>query len=339
MPRRALFAARGLLAGLVLVLTLAGCGAAPATSAPAALAATGGDGASAPTTMPATATPRPAAATATAPAPTATATTGASIPPPAAPPVAREAATVVRVIDGDTIQVRLADGRTDTVRYIGIDTPETVDPRTTVECFGAAATTKNTELVGGRAIQLEKDISERDKYDRLLRYVWVVGDDGATRSANEELVKWGFAAASSYPPDVRYQETFRGLQQAAQGQRLGLWGACRSAHDPLPTATALPPTTVPPTAVPPTPTPRAVAPPPTATAAPAKSAAPAGGFDPSRYIGQGNRYNCPDFASQAQAQAVLRADPRDPNGLDADNDGIACEGNRAPRDLVPVPHK
>lgn len=60
------------------------------------------------------------------------------------------------------------------------------------------------------------------------------------------------------------------------------------------------------------------------------------GFDPTRYVGQGDRYNCGDFASQAQAQAVLRADPTDPNRLDADRDGIACETNKAPFDRVPV---
>ncbi len=66
--------------------------------------------------------------------------------------------------------------------------------------------------------------------------------------------------------------------------------------------------------------------------------APAPGvFDPLRYIGQGDRYNCADFASQAQAQAVLRADPTDPNRLDTDRDGVACESNRAPFDRVPVP--
>ena len=69
-----------------------------------------------------------------------------------------------------------------------------------------------------------------------------------------------------------------------------------------------------------------------ATAAPTTVA----GFDPLRYIGQGDRYNCGDFVSQAQAQAVLRADPRDPNRLDADVDGIACESNRAPFDRTPV---
>jgi hypothetical protein len=66
------------------------------------------------------------------------------------------------------------------------------------------------------------------------------------------------------------------------------------------------------------------------------NAPPPAGFDPLRYIGQGDAYNCGDFASQAQAQAVLRADPRDPNGLDADNDGIACESNRSPFDRTPV---
>lgn len=74
-----------------------------------------------------------------------------------------------------------------------------------------------------------------------------------------------------------------------------------------------------------------------APVAPVATALPVSGFDPLRYIGQGDAYNCPDFASQAQAQAVLRADPRDPNGLDGDKDGIACEGNRSPKDLNPVP--
>ena len=74
-----------------------------------------------------------------------------------------------------------------------------------------------------------------------------------------------------------------------------------------------------------------------ATVAPVPTAPPAAGFSARAYIGQGDAYNCPDFASQAQAQAVLRADPRDPNRLDADNDGIACESNRDPKDRIPVP--
>ena len=72
------------------------------------------------------------------------------------------------------------------------------------------------------------------------------------------------------------------------------------------------------------------------TLAPVATALPVSGFNARNYIGHGDAYNCGDFASQAQAQAVLRADPRDPNRLDADNDGIACESNRNPKDLVPV---
>lgn len=322
---------------LLILALLAACDGAPTTPAAQGLAAQ----ANAAQRSAPTATTAPHATTvAPTVAPTATAASSAAPTEIPSAPSAREPATVVRVIDGDTIRVRLADGREDTVRYIGIDTPETVDPRTTVECFGEAASAKNAGLVAGRAVELEKDVSERDKYDRLLRYVWVAGDDGIMRHTNEELVKWGFAASTSYPPDVRYQRLFADLELAARVQRLGLWGQCSSAHAPLPTAVPPAPTAIP-TIAPPTATVRPAVPTaaprqPTATVAP-QPAAPTNGFDPRRYTGQGDRYNCADFASQAQAQAVLRADPRDPNRLDADKDGIACENNPAPRDLNPVP--
>lgn len=182
----------------------------------------------------------------------------------------REAATVVSVTDGDTIRVQFADGRVEPVRYIGIDTPETKDPRTTVECFGQEAAAKNSELVAGRTVALERDVSDRDKYQRLLRYVWVTGDDGVTRMANEELVKLGYAAASSYPPDVRYQERFRALEQAARDQRLGLWGTCPSPHSPI-------------AAPAPTPTPAPSSPPASGRAAPVNGTCPSG------YPVKGNR--------------------------------------------------
>ena len=86
-----------------------------------------------------------------------------------------------------------------------------------------------------------------------------------------------------------------------------------------------------------TPAPATSAPP---TLAPtAATVAPRTGFDASFYIGKGDAFNCPNFASQADAQAVLRADPTDPNRLDTDRDGIACESNRAPKDLVAVPRR
>lgn len=124
---------------------------------------------------------------------------------------------VARVIDGDTIEI--AGG--ERVRYIGIDTPETVDPRKPVQCFGVEASNKNKDLVGGETVRLEKDITDRDKYNRLLRYVWV----GET-FVNLELVKQGFAFSYSYPPDIKYQDQFLKAQEEAEENKRGLWDAC-----------------------------------------------------------------------------------------------------------------
>lgn len=131
--------------------------------------------------------------------------------------VATSEATVKRVVDGDTIE--LTDGRK--LRYIGIDTPETKDPRRPVGCFGKEASDKNKEIVEGKEARLEKDVSETDKYGRLLRYVWV-GD----LFVNEYLVKNGYAHASTYPPDVKYQDVFRQAEIYARDNRLGLWSSC-----------------------------------------------------------------------------------------------------------------
>lgn len=125
---------------------------------------------------------------------------------------------MTRVVDGDTIDVLIA-GTTYRVRYIGVDTPETVDPRTDVQCYGREASERNHRLVEGKTVLLEKDISEIDKYGRLLRYVWVDGE-----MVNAALVRDGYAMAISYPPDVKYQELFAGLQQQAREAGLGLWG-------------------------------------------------------------------------------------------------------------------
>ncbi len=124
---------------------------------------------------------------------------------------------VVKVIDGDTIDVNIG-GKTFTVRYIGVDTPETVHPSKPVEYFGQEASQKNRELVGGKIVRLEKDVSETDKYGRLLRYVWV-GD----MMVNAELVRLGYAQAISYPPDVKYQDLFLKLQAEARNNGRGLW--------------------------------------------------------------------------------------------------------------------
>ncbi len=100
-------------------------------------------------------------------------------------------AKVIRVIDGDTIKIE----GDKVIRYIGIDTPETVHPSKPVQCYGKEASDKNKELVEGKEVKLEKDVSETDKYGRLLRYIWL-GD----MLVNEYLVREGYAQSSTYPP-------------------------------------------------------------------------------------------------------------------------------------------
>jgi len=169
-------------------------------------------------------TPSPAA-----PAPTDTATAAITGSPTAS---ALQQALVVRVVDGDTIDI-LIGGETLRLRYIGVDTPETVDPRRPVGCFGKEASARNRELVDGKTVGLEKDVSETDRYGRLLRYVWLEG-----RMVNAQLVEEGYATASTYPPDVRHADLFANLQAQARQAGRGLWGACATPGAPSPTAAA-----------------------------------------------------------------------------------------------------
>lgn len=134
--------------------------------------------------------------------------------PTSTPAVAGVEARVVQVIDGDTIEVEL-QGQRHRVRYIGIDAPEDT---TTKEPFGAAATKKNRELVEGKTVLLEKDVSETDRYGRLLRYVWL-GD----LLVNAELVRLGYAQVTTYPPDVKYQDLLLDMQREAREAGRGLW--------------------------------------------------------------------------------------------------------------------
>ncbi|MBD3279343.1 MAG: hypothetical protein GF390_01375 [Candidatus Pacebacteria bacterium] len=129
-----------------------------------------------------------------------------------------EKVLVTEVIDGDTI--KLSDGRK--VRYIGIDTPETKDPRVGQECFGQEAAQHNQQLVENKVVYLEKDVNDTDRYGRLLRYVWLDG-----QMINQQLVVQGYAFASSYPPDVAYQKQLRLAEQQAREAGLGLWSACK----------------------------------------------------------------------------------------------------------------
>jgi micrococcal nuclease len=124
---------------------------------------------------------------------------------------------VVRVIDGDTIEIEM-DGQLYTVRYIGVDTPETKHPTKGVQPYGPEASERNRQLVEGRMVYLEKDVSETDRYGRLLRYVYV--DDAMV---NAVLVQEGYAQVATYPPDVRYVDDFLALQREAVDVGRGLW--------------------------------------------------------------------------------------------------------------------
>lgn len=141
-----------------------------------------------------------------------------SIESPAVQHANREVVTVTRVVDGDTIEI--TGGRK--LRYIGINTPESVDPRRPVQCFGKEASERNKELVLGKQVEIEKDVSETDKFGRLLRYVYL---DNVM--VNERLVQEGYAYASSYPPDVKYQDRFRAAQEKARVENKGLWASCQ----------------------------------------------------------------------------------------------------------------
>lgn len=133
---------------------------------------------------------------------------------------------VLKVIDGDTIQVYYHDKIT-SVRFIGIDTPETLDPRRPVGCFGKEASDETKRLLSDKTITLEKDVSETDKYDRILRYVYLPLDDGNSLFVNDYLVRQGFAHISTYPPDVKFDKRFLDAQKEARDNNRGLWSSCK----------------------------------------------------------------------------------------------------------------
>lgn len=145
---------------------------------------------------------------------------------PASTTATGQMARVERVVDGDTIIVRI-DGRSERLRYIGIDTPETVRPNSPVECFGPEASEENKRLVDGREVELVRDISDRDRFGRLLRYVYVRDlDTGERIFVNLRLVEAGYATVSTFPPDVAHVDEFRAGERAAREEGRGLWGSC-----------------------------------------------------------------------------------------------------------------
>jgi micrococcal nuclease len=129
---------------------------------------------------------------------------------------------VVRVVDGDTIRVRLGD-RTERVRYIGVDTPESVKPGTPVQCYAKRAAAANAALVAGQRVRLVGDVEHRDRYGRLLAYVYRAGDGAFV---NALLVRDGYARTLTIAPNVAHAAEFARLARTAREAGRGLWRAC-----------------------------------------------------------------------------------------------------------------
>ena len=244
-----------------------------------------------------------------------------------------EVGTVVDVTDGDTIKVDIG-GVIYPVRYIGIDTPEV---HSGVEWLGPEAEAANAALVAGQTVVLEKDVSETDRFGRLLRYVWIDAD-GGWLLVNLELLRLGVAQVTTFPPDVKYADTlYLEAQREARTSELGLWGTSPVVQTPAPVvrATAAPVVraTPAPVVVAATPVPF-VAPAPVVVVTPAPVvAAPApSGCEPSYPdicipIGVAD-INCPAMYAQGISMFRVRWDvPNpDPHGFDGEGDGWGCEG-------------
>lgn len=206
---------------------------------------------------------------------------------------------VADVIDGDTIKISI-DGKDETLRLIGLDTPETVDPRKPVQCFGKEASDKAKELLLGRQIRIESDVSQdtRDKYERLLMYVY--RDDGLFY--NKHMIEQGYAYEYTYEIAYKYQSEFKSAEISAKTNQRGLWAPTVCEEGATTTST----------------------PTPVSNPSSTSSTTTNGG----NYSCSANIYNCPDFSTQTEAQNAFLACGginNDVHGLDQDKDGEACE--------------
>ncbi len=144
------------------------------------------------------------------------------------PPLPKDTYPVVKVVDGDTVAV-LMNGKPVTLRLIGLDTPETVDPRKPVQCFGKAASDKAKELLTGKTVRLEFDASQGtlDKYGRTLAYVYL--PDGTL--FNEYMIFTGYAHEYTYNLPYKYQDRFKAAEKKAREEKKGLWADDTCAGD------------------------------------------------------------------------------------------------------------
>lgn len=130
--------------------------------------------------------------------------------------------SVVSVVDGDTVKLNV-EGKTETFRLIGMDTPETVDPRKEVQCFGVEASNKAKELLSGKKVRIETDATQGtyDKYNRLLGYVYL--ESGLFY--NQYMIEQGYAHEYTYNTPYKYQTEFKNAEKKAQADKAGLWSS------------------------------------------------------------------------------------------------------------------
>lgn len=255
---------------------------------------------------------------------------------------------VIKVVDGDTIAVNM-NGKSETIRLIGIDTPETNDRRTGVQCFGKEATAKLKSVIGKRvAIERDEREGERDKYDRLLAYIY--SEEGTL--LNKYMIAQGYAYEYTYDYAYKYQKKFKAAQADAKAKKRGLW-APDACPEKAPVTKKAVPVSIPVVATPapkptltttqatathtkveepkseivqaqkepepePTPEPKneKSAPPPSAPA------------EDSTYTCSSNKYNCSHFKTQAEATHVFElcgGPESDVHRLDGNKDGEVCE--------------
>lgn len=214
--------------------------------------------------------------------------------------------TVTKVIDGDTIEVNL-NGKIEKVRMLLIDTPETVHPNQPVQPYGKEASDFTQKLLLNKEVKLEKDQEDKDKYGRLLRYIYV-----EDQSVQELLLTEGLARVAVYPPNTKYEQKYRELQDQAKAKKIGIWSINGYVKDdgfdpPEKKETVQKTNQSEPQ-----------------TSRPSNTQSRSQPRSTSTYTG-GDK-DCKDFATQREAQRFFESQrPGDPHGLDRDGDGIACE--------------
>ena len=224
-------------------------------------------------------------------------------------------ATVSRVVDGDTIEISPAVDGNEEVRLIGMDTPETKDPSEEVEPLGPEASAFATDSLTGRSVGLEFDVEREDQYGRLLAYVYLSGE-----MFNETLVEEGLAQAYPYEPNTRYEERFAAAQEQARAAGIGIWGLslnkqCLLADRGNGIGEGTPECSG---------ASASASASPSASASASASASPSAAPSPSP-SGSGGAPSGGGDIDCDQVDGPIPTPPGDPDGLDGDGDGLACE--------------